>query len=62
MMRFGTEWLRVALWLLRVTVGLTHEVRGRENLPAGPALDRDEASIGLGHIRGADPLSDSPRW
>jgi 1-acyl-sn-glycerol-3-phosphate acyltransferase len=38
MMRFGTEWLRVALWLLRVTVGLTHELRGREHLPAGPVL------------------------
>jgi 1-acyl-sn-glycerol-3-phosphate acyltransferase len=38
MMRFGTEWSRVTLWLLRVTVGLTHEVRGREHLPAGPAL------------------------
>lgn len=38
MMRFGTQWSRVTLWLLRVTVGLTHEVRGRENLPAGPAL------------------------
>ena len=38
MMRFGTEWSRVTLWLLRVTVGLTHEIRGREHLPAGPAL------------------------
>jgi 1-acyl-sn-glycerol-3-phosphate acyltransferase len=38
MMRFGTEWLRISLWLLRVTVGLTHELRGREHLPAGPAL------------------------
>jgi 1-acyl-sn-glycerol-3-phosphate acyltransferase len=38
MMRFGTEWSRVTLWLLRVSVGLTHEVRGRERLPAGPAL------------------------
>jgi 1-acyl-sn-glycerol-3-phosphate acyltransferase len=38
MMRFGTEWSRVTLWLLRVTVGLTHEVRGREHLPSGPAL------------------------
>ncbi len=38
MMRFGTEWSRLTLWLLRVTVGLTHELRGRENLPAGPAL------------------------
>jgi 1-acyl-sn-glycerol-3-phosphate acyltransferase len=38
MMRFGTEWSRVTLWLLRVTVGLTHELRGRENLPSGPAL------------------------
>lgn len=38
MMRFGTEWSRVTLWLLRVTVGLTHELRGREHLPPGPAL------------------------
>ena len=38
MMRFGTEWSRVTLWLLGVSVGLTHEVRGRENLPAGAAL------------------------
>jgi 1-acyl-sn-glycerol-3-phosphate acyltransferase len=38
MMRFGTAWSRVTLWLLRLTVGLTHEVRGREHLPAGPAL------------------------
>jgi 1-acyl-sn-glycerol-3-phosphate acyltransferase len=38
MMRFGTEWSRVTLWLLRVTIGLTHELRGREHLPAGPAL------------------------
>lgn len=38
MMRFGTEWSRVTLWLLRVTVGLTHEIRGREHLPAGAAL------------------------
>lgn len=38
MMRFGTEWSRVTLWLLRVSAGLTHEVRGREHLPAGPAL------------------------
>jgi 1-acyl-sn-glycerol-3-phosphate acyltransferase len=26
------------LWWLRVTVGLTHRVVGRENLPAGPAI------------------------
>lgn len=38
MARFGTEWSRVTLWLLRVTIGLTHELRGREHLPAGPAL------------------------
>ena len=38
MMRFGTEWSRITLWLLRVAAGLTHEVRGREHLPAGPAL------------------------
>ena len=38
MMRFGTEWSRVSLWLLWITVGLKHEVRGREHLPDGPAL------------------------
>lgn len=38
MMRFGTEWSRVTLWLLRIAVGLTHELRGREHLPDGPAL------------------------
>jgi 1-acyl-sn-glycerol-3-phosphate acyltransferase len=38
MMRFGTEWSRVTLWLLRITVGLSHELRGREHLPAHPAL------------------------
>jgi 1-acyl-sn-glycerol-3-phosphate acyltransferase len=38
MMRFGTEWSRVTLWLLWLSVGLDHEIRGAENLPAGPAL------------------------
>lgn len=38
MMRFGTAWSRVTLWLLRVTVGLDHEIRSPENLPAGPVL------------------------
>lgn len=38
MMRFGTEWSRATLWLLRITVGLTHELRGREHLPTGPVL------------------------
>lgn len=38
MMRFGTEWSRVTLWLLKASVGLDHEIRGREHLPAGPML------------------------
>ena len=38
MMRFGTEWSRGTLWLLRLSVGLSHEIRGREHLPAGPVL------------------------
>lgn len=38
MMRFGTEWSRLTLWLLRISVGLDHEVRGRELLRAGPVL------------------------
>lgn len=31
-------WMRSLHWLLRVTVGLTHEVRGLENLPPGPVI------------------------
>lgn len=38
MMRFGTEWSHISLWLLRMTAGLDHEVRGREHLPRGPVL------------------------
>lgn len=38
MMRFGTEWSRVTLWLLRLSVGLDHEIRGADHLPDGPAL------------------------
>lgn len=38
LLAYSRFWIRGALWLLRVTVGLTHEVRGREHIPAGPAL------------------------
>jgi 1-acyl-sn-glycerol-3-phosphate acyltransferase len=38
MMRFGTFWSRIALALLKITVGLDHEIRGSANLPAGPML------------------------
>jgi 1-acyl-sn-glycerol-3-phosphate acyltransferase len=31
-------WIVFVLWWLRVTVGLTHRVVGRENLPPGPAI------------------------
>jgi hypothetical protein len=31
-------WARVCFWGLRHIVGLDFEVRGRENLPAGPAI------------------------
>jgi 1-acyl-sn-glycerol-3-phosphate acyltransferase len=37
-MRFGTWWSATSLVLLRWCAGLDHEVRGRENLPAGPAI------------------------
>jgi 1-acyl-sn-glycerol-3-phosphate acyltransferase len=36
--RWAQFWIRFCLWWLRVTVGLTHRVRGLENLPAGPAI------------------------
>jgi len=38
MMRFGTFWSRSTLALLRWIVGLDYQVRGREHLPAGPAI------------------------
>ncbi len=31
-------WQRTILWLLRVTVGLTYEVRGREKVPPGQVI------------------------
>jgi 1-acyl-sn-glycerol-3-phosphate acyltransferase len=31
-------WIVVVLWWLRVTCGLTHRLRGLENLPAGPVI------------------------
>jgi 1-acyl-sn-glycerol-3-phosphate acyltransferase len=37
-MRFGTTWSSVTLRLLAWTVGLTHEIRGAENLPKGAAI------------------------
>jgi len=38
MMRFGTAWSALMLKLLEGCVGLGYEVRGRENLPAGPVI------------------------
>lgn len=35
---YSRVWVRVSLWLLRVTVGLSHQVVGKENIPDGPAL------------------------
>ena len=34
----GRVWVTVSLAALRVLCGLTHEVRGRENLPQAPAI------------------------
>jgi 1-acyl-sn-glycerol-3-phosphate acyltransferase len=35
---YAQAWCRVVIWLARVCCGITHEVRGREHLPAGPVL------------------------
>jgi 1-acyl-sn-glycerol-3-phosphate acyltransferase len=35
---FGHVWAQWTLWLAGWTVGLQYEVRGRENLPGGPAI------------------------
>lgn len=36
--RFSVLWPRFNLWWLRITCGLRHEVRGRDNIPDGPAI------------------------
>jgi 1-acyl-sn-glycerol-3-phosphate acyltransferase len=36
--RFGSAWAAAILKICGWTIGLTHEVRGRENLPKGPAI------------------------
>jgi 1-acyl-sn-glycerol-3-phosphate acyltransferase len=38
MRRAARFWERVTFALLRFTVGLSHEVRGREHLPSGPVI------------------------
>lgn len=38
LLAYSRVWIRGALWILRVTIGLSHEVRGIENIPDGPAL------------------------
>lgn len=35
---YARFWMGGTAWLLRHAVGLTHEVRGRERLPSGPAI------------------------
>jgi 1-acyl-sn-glycerol-3-phosphate acyltransferase len=37
-MRFGRFWARVVLFLLRVIVGLEHEIRGFERIPRGACI------------------------
>lgn len=36
--RIVTRWTHFALWWLRVTCGVRFEIRGREHIPAGPAI------------------------
>jgi 1-acyl-sn-glycerol-3-phosphate acyltransferase len=35
---WARAWIAFILWWLRVTVGLSHRIVGRENLPDGPAI------------------------
>lgn len=37
-MRISELWAIVSLWVLRLIVGLSYEVRGRNNLPKGPVI------------------------
>lgn len=36
--RFGIAWCRFALWWVRISCGIRHEVVGVENIPAGPCV------------------------
>jgi len=36
--RIVTQWTHFALWWLKITCGITFEVSGRQNIPAGPAI------------------------
>ncbi len=36
--RVGTAWFTFVLWAARAICGISHEVRGRENLPAEPCV------------------------
>ena len=36
--RVGKTWTALLLWVLEHVVGLRYEVRGRENIPAAPAI------------------------
>ena len=38
LLAYSRFWVRGSLWILRMTIGVTHEVRGAENIPEGPAL------------------------
>lgn len=38
MQRAFRVWMRVLMWIMRVVLNLTYEVRGLENLPAGAAV------------------------
>ena len=38
LLAYSRVWICGGLWLLRVVVGLRHEVRGAEHIPAGPAM------------------------
>ena len=35
---YSRVWIRVSLWLLRVSVGISHRVIGTENIPTGPVM------------------------
>ena len=46
-------WARVSFWGLKWIAGLDYEVRGRENIPAGPGDDCEQASVDVGDDGGA---------
>ena len=47
---YGRFWVQGAFVILRITVGINHQVRGQHLLPEGPVILAMKTPIGMGHV------------